>query len=199
MAKRIADGFASLVMRDIVMCEEAIANFEVENACKLITRMVNKYQDDLPTLGHTMQYYLFGESGDLKSDLYAIKDRLSVYLVKGDVKEKQDSKDTKVIIENNNTNTNTNTSTNTVIVDVHTLISSAIEDIENDGSLSEAEMSEIIEKLKEMKEIALSDDKRPKKWFKLKGMLNWVSTKGVDIGCKVLPILLKLIEKNPGA
>ena len=60
-------------------------------------------------------------------------------------------------------------------------------------------MSEIIEKLKEMKEIALSDDKRTKKWFKLKGMLNWVSTKGVDIGCKVLPILLKLIEKNPGA
>lgn len=69
-----------------------------------------------------------------------------------------------------------------------------IRDVDNMTNLTKSEVDEIKSKIEELEQIVNSKDHVRDKWDKAKGFLEWVSTKGFDIGMKTIPLLLKIGE-----
>ena len=123
--------------------------------------------------------------GILKSKLEAFSTTIS-YLPKTKLNGKE------IIITNNNTNNNTNINTNNLEV----IFKQAKENIKKDESLSEEEIKEILEKIDEIEEVSKLDETRNKKWFKLRNLMNWLGTKGVNIAINILPLITEILKSN---
>ncbi|MGY5267529.1 hypothetical protein [Paraclostridium bifermentans] len=88
----------------------------------------------------------------------------------------------------NSTNTNVNNNKN----DIKTLFENIKREIEDNGSLIEV----VIDKINEIEYVSQEDVSRSKKWSKLKSIINWVTTKDVDIGVKIYTLIMSTIENN---
>ena len=81
-------------------------------------------------------------------------------------------------------------------IDITTLFEKTKREIENNGSLTEEEIEEIIDKINEIELISQEEISRPKKWGKFKSVINWMTTKGVDIGVKIYPLIMSSLQNN---
>ena len=63
------------------------------------------------------------------------------------------------------------------------------------NGLSDEETENVLAKIDEIK--AIVDQKEPKKtkWKKIKPILIWLADKSVDVGCALLPLILKIGEQ----
>jgi hypothetical protein len=93
------------------------------------------------------------------------------------------------------TNSNHNSNTNTITIDISTVFNELRKEIETMGYLPFSEIENIKEKINEIEEICTNNDSRPVKWNKLKSTFDWLTTKGVDIGIKLLPIIAKALSE----
>lgn len=66
--------------------------------------------------------------------------------------------------------------------------------IENMSGLSGAETKETIGKIDEIKAIVELKESKKSKWQKIKPILIWLADKSVDVGCALLPLILKIGE-----
>lgn len=66
---------------------------------------------------------------------------------------------------------------------------------ELDGVLSDEAFKELLTKIVELEEIQNSTKGHGKKWSKAKGIFDWITTQGVDVGIKLLPIIIKMMEQ----
>ena len=96
----------------------------------------------------------------------------------------------------NSINTNSNVNMNNNTIDITTLFEKTKREIENNGSLTEEEIEEIIGKINEIELISQEEISRPKKWGKFKSVINWMTTKGVDIGVKIYPLIMSSLQNN---
>jgi len=103
---------------------------------------------------------------------------------------------TNVNVKNENKAVSTSSVSNNVMIDINFHIETVRDEIENSPYIGECQRKEIFEKLAELDTISKSDDNNVKKWSKLKPFTTWMSTQGVDVAIKLLPIVLKLIENG---
>ena len=60
--------------------------------------------------------------------------------------------------------------------------------------LSESETDETLARVNEIQNIVNQNESRKAKWQKVKPILNWLADKSVDVGCALLPLILKIGE-----
>lgn len=89
---------------------------------------------------------------------------------------------------------NENIISNNVSVSVESIFNQVVNDVQNNGYISELERNEILEKIEELKNVSILKESKVKKWDKVKPILNWVATKGVDIALKIIPLIIKSME-----
>lgn len=128
---------------------------------------------------------------DNLKNLRLVKDKLELYSAK--LKDENTRNRTmknqegmKFVLNNTNNNTNNN--------NLKLLFKDTKKEIENNESLSEEEIREVLEKIKEIEEISESDEPRNKKWFKLRPMMKWIGTKGVSVATSVLGLITAVLE-----
>lgn len=178
--------------------------------------LLTRYKSEIPHIDSDLSYYLPDLNGhghdiypDYISNLKKIKVRLEMFLVKIKEdkpikKEEQSSGQTLNIYatsssdnhstnssDNNNTLSNTNNNT----VDVKLLFEDARNKIEENASLGEEELQEILGKINELEELHDSDDKPRSKWNKSKEVMTWVLTKGAKVASIVLPLITEVIKQ----
>lgn len=97
-------------------------------------------------------------------------------------------------VQFNNQISNSSKSTASVIVNFDMVVNELIDYVNSNESLGDAEEQELIEKITEMKAIN-EIGTRKDKWKASREVLAWISTKGVDIASRVIPVILALIKQ----
>lgn len=95
----------------------------------------------------------------------------------------------------NLTTSNVNNNSNNVSIDIAVVFNELKKEVESMGYLPHSEIENIKEKISEIEEICTSNDTRPVKWSKLKSTFEWLTSKGVDIGIKLLPVIVKALSE----
>lgn len=204
-----------ILEEQIKKCEQALQknnDAEIKDLAARLGKMYFGKIDQITSLGQEKSYNYFG-----REELEEIKDALTLY--RGEKQynlEMEKYKSSNVYLKSehisknatnfsdignvkdsgNSTNTNSNVNTNNNTIDIKTLFENTKRDIENNGSLTEEEIEEIIQKINEIESISQEEISRPKKWGKLKSIINWMTTKGIDIGVKVYPLIMSSLENN---
>lgn len=193
---------------DILLCQSIIDERDAAEAKKQIEILVNAYDPYIPNMSSGLDYYdcLIDSPTDYLGDIQKIKKKLELFKSSkcqlpnkakssGKSLDKPSEKSPVIIYnQNHNSNNNQNTNTNEIEITFKETINQARKEIENNGSLHQEEIEEILAKLNELEDIHDLPENKNKKWAKLKGLLNWVSTKGVDIGIKVLPLIIESMK-----
>lgn len=179
-----------------------------ESYKKLCDRLISKYKPyisdidnnldkDLDLTGYSAYY------GDYKENLVKIKDKLIVYLAMRNEENKNHSKEYKqppvsVNVTNtsssDNHSTNTNNNTNTATVDLKVVFEQARKIIDDDESLNDNEVSEIMERINQLEELASSDENKRSKWNKCKEVMTWLFEKGAKVAGTILPLIIEIIK-----
>ncbi|MDA3732374.1 hypothetical protein PBV87_12835 [Niameybacter massiliensis] len=191
--------FEERILNDIERCKPILQYRNVEEAQKLIEELCDCYEAYIPGISIRRRVLRKGDTNFTYylSDLERVKKKLELFVSGG--KQLVCKHSESLIVNNSNTNENTNNNTNSNsnsnTIDINILIQNTISEIEDDESLGEKEVEEIISRIREIEKVANTDEKRAGKWKKLKDSFNWLSTKGVDIACKIIPIILKVLEQ----
>lgn len=85
--------------------------------------------------------------------------------------------------------TQVNVTTNLHVEVTFEQVRSQIEDM---TSLTNDETKEILEKISEIEKAVNSNDSKKTKWEKVKPVLKWIADKSLDVGIKLLPLILKI-------
>jgi len=180
------------VIGDIELCEEIIKNNDVRKAEEQISILVGAYGNYIPGIQSNLDTYTlpFDVEVDYIGDIRKIKKVLELFYSNG-CKLPGNFKENRSVSINNQ---NINTSLNKIDIAIDINFNEVRQEIKNNGSLHQEEIEKILSKLDEIEEISNSPESRNEKWAKLKGSLEWLSTKGVDIATKILPLILKAVE-----
>lgn len=180
-------------LNDIKACREIIKQNDVESAKKQVEILTSGYEDFIPSIKKDLTFYsiatAYGATCDYIGDLEKIQKRLELFLA-NDCKPIMPKRGGGIRIDNYNINENVNEA----IISLNTSIKQVKQEIESNGSLHQKEIEEILAKLKEIKEISEIPENKNRKWDKLKNCLEWLSTKGVDVAVKILPLIIKAVE-----
>lgn len=144
----------------------------------------SQYADDLEILQNKLKFYLFKELNYKKEND-----------IKGEIGQVIINASSNVSGSGNSTNTNTNTQNQTVnnTFDIKVELDKVRAEVEADEVLGEKDKEEINEKLNEIEEVMNGSPGNNEKWKKLKGVVNWVTTKGFKIGKMIMPIITKAL------
>lgn len=82
----------------------------------------------------------------------------------------------------------------TQITNINIAFTNTIEQIKEMSGLSDKETEETIAKIEEIKAIIDQGGSKKTKWQKIKPILIWLADKSVDVGCALLPLILKIGE-----
>ncbi|HEY8891021.1 MAG TPA: hypothetical protein VIM70_12280 [Clostridium sp.] len=91
-----------------------------------------------------------------------------------------------------NNNDNNNITTNNINIQLE--FKEIKEMIQNNGSLSEEEIKEVLLKIDEIEEVSKSEEPINKKWFKLKSIMVWTATKGIAIAAPILNLITAILK-----
>ena len=185
------------VLSDIEKCNEILEKKDIESAKKYINIIVGTYGDYISGIKDGLQLYnLYSKTPpDYLENIEILKRKLEVFAANGCTPTHRfKSSDLNKAISINNNNANTNTNTNTI--DLKISFEQAKNAIESDESLSEEEIKEVLEKIEEIEVVSNSNEPRNKKWFKLKGIMGWLGTKGVSVATTLLPLITEIIKYN---
>lgn len=83
-------------------------------------------------------------------------------------------------INNNNQNT----------MEVNLTFEQLRDRVENITSVNDEEIDEILDKINEIEEICKSNDRKTKKWEKIKKILAWIMDKGIDVAIQIIPTVI---------
>lgn len=203
-----------LIKKDIQRIVSEISKNNNESAKKLQREIVTTYKSELPDIDSELSKdmtNLYGggyfKRGDFVENLNIIKRRLEVYLIKLEDKSNAendskvlDSKIPSITINNssnsdnhsNNSNENSNENNNTV--DIKVMFEQARKSINDDESLNDEEVSEIINKINRLEAIAGSNENKRGKWNKCKKVMSWLFEKGAKVATVVLPLITEVIK-----
>lgn len=137
---------------------------------------------------------------ELKAVLESINDTPLEPNVQSGTNLGQSSTPISVNIDNQNNNNQdailNNTNEIVIGIDIKVEFQKLKDQISNNGYISEDERADIINQIEELESINESDETRFQKWSKMKGLMNWMGTKGVDVAIQFMPLMMKMLE-NP--
>ncbi|MCB2300573.1 hypothetical protein [Clostridium tagluense] len=179
-------------------CDVVLEGADVGEAKDLSKEIISIFKSIIPNVKDELDQYRVVYASreiDYMGDIRLLKAKI-LFLVdtKGEFALSQ-SVDKSINVTNgihssgNSTNTNTNTNTNTI--DFKAELSKIREKIEADETLDDGAKEEINAKLNEIEIVMDEDTTNNEKWKKLKGVVNWVTTKGYKVGEMVMPLLIK--------
>ena len=175
--------FANLIIHDHDFTDEIIHVYE--NYIKNIHNGVTSYE----TYSNT----------DHLKDINLLKRKLEVFLAHiKDGSYKESAPKPGIVVNNNSINNNKNdvSNSNQIQLNFELMFNQLREEILNNPYLPQEETDEIVEKIDEIEDIAESNISKKEKWTKLRGYLGWLGTKGLDIGLKLLPIILEVLKNS---
>ena len=205
-----------IILKDIRRIEDI--GVDSDNARLLQKELVSKYRNDIPNIEKDLDRgYLAINGGTGRCPNYIqnvinLKAKLEVLLAKIREKKKQPKEqpvpNVSFVTNNNNHNNSDNHSSNinnnnlsnnnnnSNTVDVKLLFEEARNVIEDDISLGEEELQEILAKINELEQLNNSDEKPREKWEKAKGAMTWLFTKGPKVATTILPLITEVIKLN---
>lgn len=187
------------VQRDISRCEEILQSQDVQAADDLTDEIIHVYENYIKNIHNGVTSYETYSNTDHLKDINLLKRKLEIFLAHiKDGSYKEITPKPGIVVNNNsiNNNKNENSNVNQLQVDFELTFNQLREEIRNNSHLSQEETDEIINKIDEIEDIAESDITKKEKWAKLRGCLGWLGTKGLDIGLKLLPIILEILKNS---
>lgn len=192
----LSTDFSRMVDEDIQKCILFEKNSHSYQEKKLLfIELVSKYSAHIAGLGDGLvgynpasNRYIFEypEESDLKDNIIAIKFKLIAF-------KNNDYRNTKSIDDNPNLHV-----TNTLTATQSQSITISFEDVKRKirdmTGLTEKETENTLAKIDEIKAIVEKNEPKKTKWKKLKPILVWLADKSVDVGCALLPLILKIGE-----
>lgn len=192
----LSNRFSRMVDEDIKKCEL----FEKEShSCQekklLFIELVSKYSAHIAGLGDGLvgyspaaNRYVFEnpDEPDLEDNIRAIKFKLLAF-------KNNDYRNTKSIDNNPNFHV-TNTLTANQTQNIAITFEEVKRQIKDMTGLSDEETENTLAKIDEIKTIVEQDESKKTKWQKIKPILIWLADKSVDVGCALLPLILKIGE-----
>ena len=187
--KQLPPGFLQMVENDISSIEAVLAqaNPSEEALTKLHREIDGKYQSCIQQWS-TGMYNWFADFGfsyeyfgidSAMHNLELMKARLTTYKYQVNaVPSSSPSSNVTVNVDNT--------------INLQVSFEKARTEIKENTYLSETESKEIIEKIDEIEKLVTSNSSKKTKWEKAKPILGWISNKGVDVGIKLLPLLLNI-------
>lgn len=189
---------------EIDICEQILATKDKNRAKRHIEVIVHTYGSYIDDISSGLETYAYYENNpDYIADIELLKRKLELFKANECTpvtKGKKGTQRSNVNIVNNNDNSSNNqlnnSNSNNIELEFNQLFSIVREEIENSSSLSYEDIQEALERLGKIEEVQQSTDNKNKKWFKLRETLSWMSTKGVDIGLKLMPLIIKSLENQ---
>ncbi|NRY60647.1 hypothetical protein [Clostridium beijerinckii] len=196
-------GIKEITERYIEECNQVIMSHNKEEAKKLQLRIVAAFQsliegidknldeDWLDISGDGCDYY-----GDYVSNIDILKCKLEVFLATDCVNKNKPyiDKSLNISLDNSSSNSSVNNNTNTNTVDLSIIFKVARKEIEENESMSEAEIKEVIDKINQIEDISKIDESKNKKWFKLRPIMEWLGTKGLVVGTTILNLITAILK-----
>lgn len=202
-----------VIKGDIARIEEVLVAGQHDDCKRLYNDLVNIYSTDIPDISNGLSQDRISLSGpgyayraDYKRNLDIVKRKLELYLIKREESKKQvveRNSQAPVSVNVNNTNTsssdnhstNTNSNANTANIDLKVMFEQARKTIDDDESLNDIEVSEIIERINQLEELASSDENKRSKWNKCKEVMTWLFEKGAKVAGTILPLITEIIKQ----
>lgn len=185
--------FTRMVDEDIEKCnlfEQGNHNYQEKR--KFFIELVGKYSAHITGFGDGLYGYSNSthsydlELSDFDDNIIAIKFKLISY--KNNNYRNTKNIDNDVGLRISNTLTANQTQTLTISFEE---VKQKIKDM---TGLSESETDETLARVNEIQNIVNQNETRKAKWQKVKPILNWLADKSVDVGCALLPLILKIGE-----
>lgn len=200
------------ILNDIGRIKESLATSSFAEG--LQKELVAKYRAYIPDIEQDLDsgfvdFTWSGKNGepDFRSNFINLKAKLEMLLVKIKDENSRSKEKSSPLVHVTNTNSSDNHSTNSSdnnntlsntnnnTVDVKVLFEDARNKIEDDTSLGEEELQEILGKINELEELHDSDERPRSKWNKSKEVMTWVLTKGAKVASIVLPLITEVIKQ----
>lgn len=193
----LSTDFSHMVDEDIQKCAlSEIENQTYQAKKQLFLELVSKYSAHISGFGDGLvgynpetNKYLFDypDASELDDNIRSIKFKLIAF-------KNNNYRNTKSIDDNPNfhvTNTLTATQSQSITISFED-VKRKIRDM---TGLTEEETENTLAKIDEIKAIVEKNEPKKTKWQKLKPILVWLADKSVDVGCALLPLILKIGEQ----
>ena len=152
-------------------------------------KLIARYSKVIPDFCNSMDgydikhEYFFDVSGEsLKKNLKSIYEKMNTCsnLNFVNIKYKDNKEGPLFQITNNNQNS----------MEVNLTFEQLKEKVENITSISDKEIDVILEKINEIENICKSNERKTKKWEKVKKIITWLMDKGVDVAIQLIPSII---------
>jgi hypothetical protein len=178
------------VNKDIERCSEAQSNVNgsrqlYDELCTRYSTFYPAFKDEIPFNGKTAT---LGKEFDFRPELLSIATKLETLLLAGYEFKIQEHPQ---VSSGNSININNENNLHVSLSVTFQEVRSQIQDM---TALSTDQITEILLRIDELETISNSKDKRPQKWEQAKGIIKWVGDKGLDVGIKILTLILKAME-----
>jgi hypothetical protein len=181
---------------DISKCNRVIEEKSVEKADELCDLLVSAYHIHIKDIHYGLTSYTSSSSNiDVLKDITILKGKLKLFM--GQVEDglyKPAFSNGNINIHNNSNANNSNEINNNLKIDLDIQFKQLREDFKNNESITQEETEDIINKINEIEDISNTEISKKEKWVKLRGILNWMGTKGIDVGIKLLPIIQNILK-----
>lgn len=171
--------------------------------------LVAKYRNEIANIDKDLDRGVIalnggaGRSPNYVLNLNNIKAKLEILLAKLRYERSRPKEQSAPLVNVTNTNSSDNHSnnnnnlsnTNNNTVDVKLLFEDARKNIENDTSLSDTEVEEILNRINELEEVHNSEESPRSKWSKSKQVMSWLLEKGPKIASTLLPLIAEVIKQ----
>lgn len=185
------------VQKDINRCEEIIQTSDTIKAKEFVEQIVNIYTSHIKDITSGLSFYTRYEETDHIKDITILKGRLELLLaeIRDNLYHPVNSK-SGIVLNNQNQSSNYNRNDNSITnnIDFNILFKQIREDVMSNESFTQEQTQEILGQLEDIEEVANSEVSKKEKWSKLKKIMQWLTTKGVDIAVKIIPVVLAIIK-----
>ena len=193
----ISTDFSRMVDEDIQKCdlfERESHNYQEKR--QFFIELISKYSAHIAGFGDGLEGYRPSSSQyltnyqadyELENNIRAIKFKLIAFKNNG-------YKNTKSMDDNPHFNVN-NTLTANQTQNITISFEEVKQKVKEMTGLSDEETENVLAKIHEIKAIVDQKESKKTKWKKIKPILIWLADKSVDVGCALLPLILKIGEQ----
>lgn len=201
--------FKNYIQSYIDKCNIVISSGDYNEAKELQKLIISSFSNYIPNLAKSLDFKLPNQDKKVNyvGNIPLLREKLEVFKLtyKYEEDENKDKPKNNIVLHNNNiikesgnsTNTSSNTNTQNQTVnntfDIKAELDKVRAEIEADEVLGDEDKEEINEKLNEIEEVMNGSPTNNEKWKKLKGVVNWVTTKGFKIGKMIMPLITKAL------
>lgn len=175
---------------------EKINNAEslsVGDCLKLHRSLDGRYQSCIKGWGKGLWGFMYNHNMLSYSCISNDKEALiqNMQLMKGKLETFKHGLNAVAIPEKSSTNITFNNNNN---INFEVSFSHAVSNIQDNGSLTNEETKEILDKISFLEDVYKSKESNKSKWEKVKPVIKWVADKSFDVAMQILPLFLKLKE-----